>query len=362
MKALIVHPYSRELGGARQVFLQTTKALVKNLGKVVILGELSKQDFNNEIQDYSFLQIPYGSCSFRLHRFQVYQKLFWHLLSKKKHRKEVGCVELEMLTQDVMFLLNVGKRKVAYVHYPENLWRLEGKNTRFRDIWKIFYFPVVIYLRQQARKIDLLLCNSEYTERAIMRKWRRKAKVVYPPVDVESFSPAPKEDLIISVGRFVRPKNFELIIEVAKKLPQFKFIIVGRRPSSDAYFRKIANLKPSNLTILADLSRAELCSLMNKAKVYLHTMIGEHFGISVVEAMAAGCIPIVNAVGGSKEVIGNFGFTYNEIDECVACILKAFKSLANPEEVAEHAKRFSSKNFREEIVRTLEQNGFLSLV
>jgi alpha-1,2-mannosyltransferase len=360
MKILVVHPYFREVGGAEQVFLHTVDALTEKKKEVTILSELPKHDGEfKEISKENVLNIPYDAPNFKLKKVQAYQKLLWQVFAKNRLRKRIGTAELEILTQDVMFLLNVGKRKVAYVHYPENIWHLENANKRFLNIWKIFYMPLLLYMRQQVKKIDVIFCNSEFTKKAIMRKWGREAKVIYPPVDVENFSPAKKEDFIVTVGRFVRTKNYELIVEVAKRIPQLKFIIIGRKQEHDTYYQKIKKSKPSNLILATDLSTAEMSSLLSKARLYLHTMIGEHFGISVVEAMASGCIPIVHNSGGTREVIGNFGYIYNDLDECIDCIFQALKSTAKPEKIAEHSTRFSSVTFKNALIENLEKNGFL---
>ncbi len=258
-----------------------------------------------------------------------------------------------------MFLLGVGRKKVAYVHYPENLWRLESSSSHGKRLWKLFYLPILLSLRKQVSHVDLFLCNSNYTKKAISQKWGRNAEVIYPPVDVENFSPAQKEDFVVSVGRFVKTKNYELVIEVAKRMPSVKFVIIGRKQISDPYFEKIRRMKPKNVELLANAPFDVLASTIGRAKVYLHAMVGEHFGISVVEAMAAGCIPVVQNSGGTKESIADFGYAYGDVEECVGYIKKALDSNKDPRLIAEHAERFSSENFRKTFVATLQSKGFI---
>jgi alpha-1,2-mannosyltransferase len=359
MKILVVHPYLKELGGAEQVFLHAVKALAEKSKSVIVLGGLPNREDFGKIANANVVDIPYGRAGFRLRKFQVYQKFFRHEFLRNKLRRKIGSVHLEVLTQDPMFLLGVGARKVAYVHYPENLWRVQGATRRFRRFWKVFYLPISLRVRQQVSKIDLLFCNSEYTKQAILAKWGRDAEVIYPPVEVESFQPGSKEDFVVTVGRFVRTKNYELVVEVAKRLPYLKFVIIGRKQSHDPYYAKIEKLKPNNLVLLPNLPTAEMRVVLGKAKLYLHTMIGEHFGISVVEAMAAGCIPIVHNSGGTKEAIGNLGYVYNTLPECVDCIYRALDSKTEPEKIAEHARMFSSENFKKSLINALKIKSFL---
>jgi alpha-1,2-mannosyltransferase len=348
---LVIHPYFHSLGGAEQVFLHTVNALAEREKEVYVLGELPKQSKFRDLVSANVVGIPYSKHGFRFRRFQVYQRFIYHELFRSKLRRKIGAVDLEVLTQDPMSLLDVGKKKVAYVHYPENLWHLDTASALLRSFWRIFYLPVSLSLQRQVNKIDLILCNSNYTRKAIQTKWKRTATVLYPPVDVENFKPAPKKDLVVSVGRFVRTKNFEIVLEVAKRLPQLKFVIIGRKESYDPYYSKINSSKPDNVTLLANLSSSEMSSVLGTARVYLHTMIGEHFGIRVVEAMAAGCLPI--------EIVDRVGCTYDDIDECVDCINRALSSKQDPKSIAEGAQKFSSDNFKKAFLRTLESKGFL---
>ncbi len=359
MKILINHPYLEEVGGAEQVFSQIIRALIGEHQDIVVLsGETSKSNLI-AFEDRGIALVSYSNAVFRLRRFQVYQKFLRHEFRKKSLKRKIGTVDLEILTQDVMFLIGAGKKRIAYVHYPENLWRLESTNILKRMFWRVLYFPVLVYSRKQIAHVDLFVCNSQYTRKAILNKWKRNAEVVYPPVDVRNFSPSLKEDFVVTVGRFVRTKNYELVVEVAKQMPTVKFMIIGRKQNSDTYYEKIERVKPPNVELLTNVSPDVMSSVLSRAKVYLHTMVGEHFGISVVEAMAAGCIPVVHNIGGTKESIANFGYAYGDVEECVGYIRKALDSNKDPRLIAEHAERFSSENFRKTFVATLQSKGFI---
>ncbi len=57
------------------------------------------------------------------------------------------------------------------------------------------------------------------------------------------------------------------------------------------------------VTLEIDISLDELLSVMSKSKVYFHARLGEHFGISIVEAMSAGLVPVVPDIGGQTEFV-----------------------------------------------------------
>lgn len=361
-KILVIHPYLNEIGGAEEVLLKILETLIEQKQDCYLLGELPLGKIFDNIPSSSIKQIHYpsetksGSKRFQAHR----RLLFHHSKLKGKLRKEVGKMDLEISTSDLMYLIGASKKRVAYVHFPENLTRMQNPDLKHRWFWKLFYLPITFQCKRHVKKTDLLLCNSHYTQNAIMTCWKREAEVVYPPVDIEEFKPAQKkEQLVISVGRFVPTKNYETIIQVAIQLPNVKFVIVGRKRPNDPYYDKIAKLKPDNVELNADATHDYISDLLSKAKVYLHCMVGEHFGISIGEAMAAGCIPVIHNSGGSKEIVGNHGFLYNNTEECVKAIEEALQSETNPIDITEHAKIFSDSNFRKNFISVLKKKGYI---
>jgi len=223
------------------------------------------------------------------------------------------------LTQNVGLDVGRGRTTVAYVHYPEYFYHLErGTNRAF---WQLYYLPLHLYLKHSVGQVDHLIANSYFTRDEIRRRWNLDATVIYPPVDVEDFAPLePREKTVISVGRIVPAKNFLEVAMIASKMRNVVFKIVGVIQDEE-YYDTLLRMKPSNLQILPDLPRSALLSELGKASAYLHCVRKEHFGISVVEAMAAGCIPVVHESGGPKEIVnGGYGYTYRTIEDAVEAI------------------------------------------
>jgi glycosyltransferase involved in cell wall biosynthesis len=359
-KILVVHPYFNVVGGAEEVMLKILEVLIERSQDCSLLGELPPRSIFDTLSVSNIKQIPYCSeTDFKSKRFQTHQHLLRHLKLKGGLRKKMGKMDLEISTQELMYSIDAGKKRVAYIHFPENLSRMQNPALRHRWVWKLFYLPITFQIKRQVKKTDLLMCNSLYTKKAIMDYWGRDAEVVYPPVDVESFKPVQKEPLVVSVGRFSPAKNYEMIIQVARQMPNVKFVIIGRKYLHDTYYDKIAALKPDNITLIADVTRDNVSVLLGRAKIYLHSMIGEHFGISVVEAMAAGCVPVVHDSGGPKEICGSLGFFYDDVETCVKVIGEALQSNVDPCVFVERAKMFSVDSFKKNFVLSLERNGFL---
>ncbi|MCL2288672.1 MAG: glycosyltransferase [Candidatus Bathyarchaeota archaeon] len=359
-KILVVHPYlSDGAGGGEEVLLKILEVLIERKQDVYLLGNLPSGSIFNNLLVSSIKQIPYGSeIVFKPKRFSSHMRLLRHLKLKRALCRKIGKMDLEICTQYVACFIGSSKKRVAYIHFP-NMTRTQKSGLKYRWFYNLFYWPVTFQLKRQVKKVNLLLCNSHYTQKAIMDYWQRDAELIYPPVDVEDFSPAEKEPLVVSIGRFDPDKNYETIAKVARQMPNVKFVIVGRKSLADPYYDKIVALKPENMDLIVDATRVTVSALLSKAKIYLHGMIGEHFGISVGEAMAAGCIPVVHNSGGPKEIIGNYGFLYSTAEECVKVIGEALLSNVDPYDIAEQTKMFSADNFKKNFIAALDRNCLL---
>jgi glycosyltransferase involved in cell wall biosynthesis len=111
-----------------------------------------------------------------------------------------------------------------------------------------------------------------------------------------------------------------------------------------------------NIELLRDIEFSKLIEIYRKSKIYIHAMKNEHFGMSIIEAMAAGLVPIVHRSGGPWEDIlkglqGHYGFSYSSKSEAIKYIIEL---LENEEVRYEIVKRnikyvineFSDKMFK----------------
>ena len=180
------------------------------------------------------------------------------------------------------------------------------------------------------RRYDAIVCNSSFTKDNLDPALQNKAMVIYPPVVTRVFGSSKKEKIILSVGRFHPTKKQEILIDA------FQHIFVGWRlvcvggllPADTPYFKSLQR-KSIGLPIdlVPNCTFDKLQTFYQKAIIYWHATgfgeqdpkLQEHFGISTVEAMAHGCIPIVYKGGGLVEIIteGKSGFLWNTPDELV---------------------------------------------
>jgi len=138
-------------------------------------------------------------------------------------------------------------------------------------------------------------------------------------------SPRTKRNLVVTVGRAVPIKRLEIFWEVASLCPEYEFaMLLTRDPHVVEYSNDLARGSPPNGKTIIDPLKATYDKYLGEAKVYLHTMKDEHFGITIVEAMSAGCVPIVHDSGGPKEIVSEeIGFRWQSIEEIPGLIDEA---------------------------------------
>jgi glycosyltransferase involved in cell wall biosynthesis len=188
-----------------------------------------------------------------------------------------------------------------------------------------------------------------------------EAIVLYPPVNIERYLTLSKhgnrESIVVTISRIEPMKNLDIIIDVAKEVKEAKFVVLGSMQSSSYYAHLIRRIRMLNLEgrvkILINASEELKMEILKKAKIYLHSTKYEHFGIAVVEAMAAGLIPIVHKSGGPwTDIIefGKYGFGYSNLEEAKYIIhnlvnLDKGKLHGIREIVVERAKTFRYDSF-----------------
>ena len=205
--------------------------------------------------------------------------------------------------------------------------------------------------RESASRADHLLAISNWTAQKIKQAWGCEAQVIYPPVDVDRFSPAKERDgFYLHVARLV---PYKMTAEIIRAFNQLKLplIIVGDGPEMPR-LQKLAN---DNIRLLGYQTDAVVADLMNRAKAFVYMAV-EDFGIAMVEAQAAGCPVIAYAKGGAEEILlnGETGLLFQEqsAGSMIEAVLhpqnKKIKSMAA--HATRNAARFSSKKFREEFL------------
>jgi glycosyltransferase involved in cell wall biosynthesis len=143
-----------------------------------------------------------------------------------------------------------------------------------------------------------------------------------------------KENLVITVGLIDSERTFFLkgmdtFIKVAETLPEVKFMAIGISKNLPSHLLKP---HPINLEWIERVKHEELEGYYKKAKIYCQFSRSESFGVSIVEAMSFGCIPVVTNVGGMPELVRDFGIVAKrDASEISDSIKKAIKNEFQPE-------------------------------
>ena len=261
---------------------------------------------------------------------------------------------------------------VTYCHFPLAKYLIDVENEEYaRLIYGQRFSDMVEYKKHLhlARNayIDMIrnstvLTNSEYSRKAIYKTFTIDSTVLSPPVDVDLFRKAvlfssmnKRDDTILVISRFHPSKKVENAIRLAELLKQKgigrSMKIVGNlSPHMIGYYSYLRQMVQDQdlsdyVTFHVNVSFNKLLSLMSKSKVYFHPLPGEPFGISTVEAMSAGLIPVVPDLGGHTEFVPlRYQFcTFSEAMESVAVAMDA--SFSERIRISDSVKRFSTSNY-----------------
>jgi glycosyltransferase involved in cell wall biosynthesis len=261
---------------------------------------------------------------------------------------------------------------ITYCHFPLAKYLIDVENEEYaRLIYGQRFSDIVEYKKHlhSARNayIDMIrnstvLTNSEYSSRAIYKTFTIDSSVLSPPVDVDLFRKAvlfssmnKRDDTILVISRFHPSKKIENAIRLAELL---KHKGIGRRmkivgnlsPNMIGYYSYLRQMVQDQdlsdyVTFHVNVSFNKLLSLMSESKVYFHPLPGEPFGISTIEAMSAGLIPVVPDLGGHTEFVPlRYQFcTFIEAMESVAVAMDA--SFSERIRISDSVRRFSTSNF-----------------
>jgi glycosyltransferase involved in cell wall biosynthesis len=185
---------------------------------------------------------------------------------------------------------------------------------------------------------ECVICQSDYTRRWVGEYWSRQALVVNPPIDVPAtdVEQESKGEVIVSVGRFFEgghSKRQDAMVDAFIRMCRaglrgWELHLAGSVQASNlAYYRSVAaSARGHRIHMHPDASHAEVAGLYQRAAIYWHAagygldedpLTAEHFGMTTVEAMARGCVPVVFDRGGQREVVedGVTGFKWSSIEE-----------------------------------------------
>ncbi|MEM8951624.1 MAG: glycosyltransferase [Pseudomonadota bacterium] len=306
----------------------------------------------------SFIQrLPFGSSP----RFRHYLPLFplaieqfdlsgYDLVLSSSHAVAKGV------------LTGPNQLHIAYVHTPMRYaWELQHDYLKQSGLDRGIKGALARYLMHRLRiwdlrtvnGVDRFIANSAYVARRIEKTYRRQSEVIHPPVDVDRFTlEAEKEGHYLAASRFVPYKHTETIVDAFIGMPEKRLRVIGDGPGLKAAQARAT----SNITFLPPQPFETLAREMREAKAFIFAP-EEDFGITPVEAQAAGTPVIAYGAGGALETVRDVGgarptglFFDAQTPEAIQRAVHRFEregDVITPDHCRTNAERFATKHFQE---------------
>ena len=317
------------IGGGQKYGLTIAEAVQNDMDVTLITNK------HVTIKDLeSWYNLKLNKCSLKIIPLEINKndKLINPSQAEHSPKNPFAPVEDEVLNHDIFINVNMvphvnalALKNIFICHFPDGI-----KDN--------FFYP---------DKYQMLVANSKYTHGWIQKKWDLKStNIVYPPIDMKyrgdkHSSLIKKENIILAVGRFERTGSKKQL-EMAKifcslynKYPEilkdWKLVLCGGAIENNNYLTRVKDYVKScgcPIELITNITNNDLKKLYSKSKIFWHACglnvdpiknpnLIEHFGMTTVEAMQNGCVPIVIDGGGQKEIVeqGKNGFRFrNEND------------------------------------------------
>ncbi|KKS10937.1 MAG: hypothetical protein A3H88_01045 [Candidatus Blackburnbacteria bacterium RIFCSPLOWO2_02_FULL_44_9] len=337
MKALIYDPYLDTAGGGERYMLTASSILLKSGYNVDVWWK------DKKIDDWldTRLGIDLSKVNFteELNHGLGYDLVFW--------------------LSDGSIPLLLGKKNI--VHFQTPFTNVDGRS---------------LFNRLKKTKINAFICNSRFTKQFVDKEYGVNSLVAYPPVNINLFKSGRKENIILFVGRYSQlqqHKRQDILIESFKKmcgsgLKNWRLVLIGGSEVGGREFVEYLkeNSRGYPISILENLPLSGVREFYAKSKIFWsasgfgvdegkepHQV--EHFGMTVVEAQSAKCVPIVVNKGGHKETIreGKNGFLWTDTQQLEQITLDLIRNERRRKEIAitaeKDSKRFSVNAFEKSI-------------
>jgi glycosyltransferase involved in cell wall biosynthesis len=307
-KALIVSPYLDHLGGGERYMLSAAQVLETlgyqiyfgwdNLGEINQLSTMLGISLKNPQLDITIKDL-----------YTSHNPLSMYLATRD--------YDVVFYLSDGSLPLLGGKRNIVHMQVP---FHHIGGSSLKNKLKKLFIHHVVV--------------NSRFTKAVIDREYSIDSLVLYPPV-TSIGERSSKENLILSVGRFdpsLNAKHQDVLIEAFKELspslPGWKLVLAGGSSSEEWIAQLQQKATGFPIEIRTNVAHTDLANLYQSARIYWHAAgyqvdeqknpeLTEHFGISTVEAISAGCLPLVVPYGGQREIVTDTNLHWTSIEQLV---------------------------------------------
>ncbi|MCT4617477.1 MAG: glycosyltransferase [Candidatus Gracilibacteria bacterium] len=251
---------------------------------------------------------------------------------------------------------------IVYYHSPARyLWDWTNeykKDIGFNSGIKGWILNKMFYKLRQwdtlaSMRSDVNLANSENSANRVFKYYRKKADILFPPVETNRFKFIKKGDYYIIISALVEFKKIEVAIEAFNKMPDKKLKIIGRGSYKEALEKMVSG---DNIEFLGAQYGDDLVKLLGESRGLVFPG-EEDFGITPVEAMSAGKPVFAYKAGGLLETVienktGEFfedKFGEDFVEKFIEFDEKVEQDFYNKGDLQKHAENFSREKFIEKI-------------
>lgn len=259
----------------------------------------------------------------------------------------------------------LGCKHICYCHSPPRyVWEMQREYVNGKGLVSRLAGAVLggssKWLQRQdrkfAEKVDVFVANSEFVRRRIQEYYNRESVVVYPPVDVDRFrADRDREDFFLCVSQLTPYKRIDVAVEAFNRSGR-RLVVIG----GGEELPKLKALAKENVTLLGRQSNESVVWYMEHCRGFVFPGV-EDFGITPVEAQAAGAPVFAFGRGGALETIidGSTGAFFGEqtadaLNQAIDAFDFGDASLAS--RCRENASRFSRARFKEEMRSVIERS------
>lgn len=257
---------------------------------------------------------------------------------------------------------------ISYLHAPTHYYwsRYEeylkspgfprGFNTIASLGLRLLVAPLRRWDKYAAKQPDVILANSTHTQTMIKKYYKRDSTVVFPPVETQRFKIAGKPETrhgFVVAGRQTPYKRIDLAVAACTEL-KVPLVVIGNGPEH----RRLEKMAGRNVTFLTSTDDLSMALHFQTALAFLFPTNIEDFGVTAVEAMAAGTPVIAYKKGGPQDYITpKTGIFFEK--QTVKSLVKAIESFNpgryDPAAISAFAEQFSVAEFSKQIKRVVSE-------
>lgn len=362
MKVALVHDYLREYGGAERV-LEVLHDMFPQAP--VYTAYYNPEKLGRNLSDWdirtSWMQrVPFANKL--LSPFRLFAVMMFESFDFRGYDLVISSSSAVYMAKSV--ITKPETLHISYIHTPPRY--LYGYTTAFdykKRWWTRIGGMLINHIMRPidfavSQRPDVMVANSENIRRRIAKFYRRDSVVIYPPVDIEPFLKVKKQvgDYYIYFGRLDPGKRIDLLIEACNQL-KAPFKIIGR--GKGAEFEKLKKIAGPTIEFLGFVPDDQMIPLIARAKALLLSSEDEDFGITPIEAQAAGTPVVALRAGGYLETVieGKTGLFFDE--PTVASLVEVLQRF-DPHRFKEidcrkNAQCFAKEKFVKEVLQLIQK-------